>query len=130
MATMIIFFAEVPEWQWHYDHALDSLYLMATPRFRLYVFFWWAFDVPLFSPLFDPTTTLLVVPLYMEHPEPIPLHQAPPPVAPTQSAHQASLESDPFEWMESSSSSSSAPDDDYAPADFGMANGFLSSESV
>ena len=33
----MIFFAEMPEWQWHYDHAMDSLYLTVTSRVCLYV---------------------------------------------------------------------------------------------
>ena len=68
IVVTIVFYAKVPEWQWHYDLALDSLYLMATARFRLYVFFHRAFVVPLFSPLFDPTTPYLAIPVYMAHP--------------------------------------------------------------
>ena len=116
----IILYTEVPEWQWHYDLALDSLYLMATARFRLYVFFHRAFVVPLFSLLFDPTTLYLAVPVYMAHPP------APPPPQPV---YQGSSESDRAEPMDSSSSSSGAPDDDYALADSNMANGFLLSKS-
>ena len=126
----IVFYAEVPEWQCHYDLALDSLYLMAITWFRFYVFFRRAFAVLLYNPLFDPTTLYLVVPLYMAHLDPIPPHQAYPPPPPPQHAHQGSSESHPVELMDLSSSSSGALDDDYAPADSGMANGFLSSESV
>ena len=70
----IFFFAEVPKWQWHYDHALDSLYLIATSRVRLYVFFQRAFAASLVSPLFDLAAPFLGVPLYMAHPDPVPPH--------------------------------------------------------
>ena len=70
IAATIVFYAEVLEWQWHYNLALDSVYLMTTARFHLYVFFHRAFVVPLYSPLFDLTTPYLVVPLYMAHPPP------------------------------------------------------------
>ena len=95
ITVTIFFYAEVPEWQWHYDLALDSLYLMATARFCLYVFFHRAFAVPLYSLLFDPTTSYSVVPLYMAHSDLIPLHQAHPPAPPPQHVHQGSSKSDP-----------------------------------
>ena len=75
MAVMI-FFIEVPEWHWHYDQLMGSLYLTATSRVCLYIFFQRAFVVPIFSPLFDPSARFLGVPLYMTHPNPIPPHQA------------------------------------------------------
>ena len=121
IVATIIFYAEMSKWQWHYDLALDSLYFMATAWFRLYVFFHRAFGFPLFSPLFDPTTPYFTVLVYMAHPP------APPPPQPV---HKGSLKSDPSEPMDSSSSSSRAPDDNYALADSGMANGFLLSEYV
>ena len=37
MAAMALL-AEVPEWQWYYDPALDSLLLSATSRVCLYIF--------------------------------------------------------------------------------------------
>ena len=123
IVATIIFYAEVPEWQWHYDMALDSLYLMATARFRLYVFFHHSFATPIHSPLFDPAFPYLAIPVHLTHP-PAP---APPPPQPVQ---QVPPESDPSEEMDSSSSSSGASDDSYAPADSGMTNGFLSLESA
>ena len=99
IAATIVFYAEVPEWQWHYDLALDLLYLIATARFRLYVLFR-HFAIPLYSPLFDPTTPYLVVPLYMAHPDPVLPHQAHPLAPPPQHAHQGSSESDPAEPMD------------------------------
>ena len=108
MAATIIFYAKVSEWQWHYNLALDSLYVMATTRFCLYVFFHRPLVVPLFSPLFDSTTLYLAVLVYMAHPP------APPPPQPV---HQGSSESDPandYAPADSSSFSSRAPDDDYA----------------
>ena len=119
----IIFYVGVPEWQWHYDMALDSLYLMATARFCLYVFFHRAFATPVHSPLFDPAFPYLAILVHFMHP-PAP---APPPPQPIQ---QVPSESDPSEEMDTSSSSSEASDDSYAPADSGMVNEFLSSESA
>ena len=78
----IVFFTEVPEWQWHYDHVLDSLYLTTTSRVCLYRFFQRAFATPIFSPFFDPTAQFLGVSLYMAHPDPVPPHQAQPPIIP------------------------------------------------
>ena len=126
----IVFFAEVQEWHWHYDPFLDSLYLTASSHFLLYMFFYRTFAIPLLSPLFDPPAPFYGVLLYMAHLIPVPPHQAPLP----QLAHPASSESDPSEWMESSSSSSSssAPGDRPAPTDHRpvgiIPNGFLSSE--
>ena len=129
MAATIILFAEMPGLQWHYDYVIESLYMTATCQFRLYIFFHWDFVVPLFSLLFDPVAPFLAISLHMAHP--IPPHQVQPPVAPPRPAHPASSESKPSEMVDSSSSSSSSgPDDDYAPADSGMAIGFLSLESV
>ena len=130
IAVTIIFYAEVPEWQCHYNLALDSLYPMATARFRLYVFFHRAFAAPLYSPLFDSTTPYLVVPLYMAHLDPVPPLQAQPPAPPPPHVGQESSESDPSEPMDSSSSSPGAPDDDYTRANSSVMNGFLSSESI
>ena len=87
IAATIVFYTEVPEWQWHYDLTLDSLYLMATARFHLYVFFSQAFAIPLYSLLFDPTTPYLVVLLYMAHPDPVAPYQAHPLALPPQHAH-------------------------------------------
>ena len=39
MAETIVGFAELPEWHLHYDPVLDSLYITASCRFRLYIFF-------------------------------------------------------------------------------------------
>ena len=130
----MIFFAEMPEWQWHYDHAMDSLYLTVTSRVCLYIFFQLAFAVPVFSLLFDPAALFLGVLLYMAHPGPVPPHQAHPPFVAPQYVPQESSESDPSKMMDSSSSSSLAPDNGYTPSDPGsaslMANGFLSLESA
>ena len=132
MAAMV-FFAEVPEWHWHYDSFMNSLYLTITSPVCLYIFFQWAFAAPVFSPLFDPTAPFLGVPLYMAHPDPVPTHHAQPPTVPPHSIQSESSESDPSESMDSSSSSSSAPGDGHAPAAAGsrgiIPNGFLSSES-
>ena len=125
---MIILFVEMPELQWHYDYVIDSLYMTATYRFHLYIFFHRDFVVPLLSLLFDLAAPFLAIPQYMAHP--IPSHQVPPIAILPQPAHLASYESDPSEMVDSSSSSSSTLGDGYAPTDLGMANGFLSSESI
>ena len=78
MAAIIIFYVEVPEWQWHYDMALNSLYLIATTNFRLYIFFHKAFAAPVHSPLFDLTFPYLAVPVHLAHP-PAPAPAPPPP---------------------------------------------------
>ena len=79
MAVTIILFAELPELQFHYDPVIDSLYITATCRFRLYFFFSHDFAIPLFSPLFDPATPFLAIPLHMAHPAAPPI---PPPASP------------------------------------------------
>ena len=71
IATMILF-AEVPEWHWHYDQFMDSLYLTATSRVHLYKLIQRAFDVPMISPLFDLAAPFLEVSLYMAHPDLVP----------------------------------------------------------
>ena len=75
MAAMI-FSAEMSEWQWHYDYAMDSLYLTVKSPVCLYIFFQWAFAVPVFSLLFDLAALFLGVLLYMAHLGPVPPHQA------------------------------------------------------
>ena len=123
VAMTIIVFAEMPELQWYYDHVIDSLSMIVTCWLRLYIFFCRNFAVPLFSPLFDPASPLLAIPLYMAH-------HVPPPVASPQPAHPTSSESDPLEMVDSSSPSFFALDDGYLPVDLNMANGFLSLESI
>ena len=77
MAATAIHFAELLKLQFHYDSMIDSLYITATCRFRLYFFFRCDVAVPLFSPLFDLITPFLATPMYMAHP-------AAPPVSPPQ----------------------------------------------
>ena len=127
IAATIILFVEMPELQWHYNHVIDSLYLTATYQLCLYIFFHRDFVVPLFSPLFDLVSPFLAIPLYITHPIP---PSVAPPATPPQLAHPASFENDPSEMVDSFSSSSSAFDDNCALAVSGMANKFLSSESV
>ena len=98
MAVMA-FFTKIPKWQWHYDAALDSLYLTATSHVRLYIFFQRTFVVPIFSPLFDPTALFGGIPLYMAHSIAMPAHMAQPIVAPP-----SPPKSDPSEMSTSSSS--------------------------
>ena len=132
MAAMI-FFTEMPEWHWHYDQFMVSLYLTTTSRVHLYIFFQCAFVVPVFSPIFDHAAPFLGVPLYMAHPDPVSPYQEQPPTPPQQYVPQGSSKSDPSEMMDSSSTSSLAPDDEQAPGDPKSAgivlNKFLSSDS-
>ena len=121
-----ILFVELPDLQWHYDHVIDSLYMIGTCHFRLDFFFHRDFVVPFFHPLFDPTTPFLAIPLYMTHPVP----PAAPPTAPPEPIHPASSDSDPLEMLDSSPSSSSGPNDSYAPVDSDMVIRFLSSKSI
>ena len=113
----IVFFTEMLEWHWHYDHAPDSLYLTATFCIHLYVLFQHAFAIPIFSPLFDPAAPFQEVPLCMTHPATIP---------------PSPSESDPSEM--SASSSSSDPSGGHSPGDLRsagvMENGFLSYSST
>ena len=123
MAATTILFTELPELQFHYDPVIDSLYITATCHFRVYFFFRCDFAVPLFSPLFDPAAPFLAIPLYMAHP-------VGPPTSPPQLVQSLSYDSDRSKIAEPLSSSSSALDDGYAPANPGMANRFLSQESI
>ena len=133
MVATIIIFTELPEWHLHYDPILDSLYITATCCFRLYIFFFHDFIVPLFSPSFDPTAPFLAMPIYMAHPA------APPaaalaslPASTPQVVPSFPFESDPSEELASSSPSTSPSTSavEYALTDLAMVNGFLSSESV
>ena len=85
--TAMVFFAEIPEWQWHYDPALDSLFLTATSRMWLYIFFQRAFIVSVLSPFFDPKAPFDGIPLYMAHLVVIPPQMAPPIAVPPQPSH-------------------------------------------
>ena len=119
--AVLVFFAEIPEWQWNYDYVLDSLYLTATSRMCLYIFFERSFSESVLSLMFEPKAPFDGVPLFMAHPAGAPLQPFPP----------ASPETDPSEAGTSTCSSSSAPGDD-RPSLGGlgaigvMANGFLS----
>ena len=115
----LVFFIELPKWQWHYDHALDSLYLTATSRIHLYIFFQCSFTEPILSLMFDLEAPVDGVLLFIAHLIGAPLQPSP--------------KTDPSEASASTSSSSSALKGDRpSPGGLGaasiMANGFLSSE--
>ena len=112
----LIFFAEIPEWQWHYDHTLDSLYAMAISRIRLYISFQCSVTKSVLSLMFNPEAPFDGIPLFMAYLEGTPLQPFP----------LASLKINPSEVSVSTSSSSSAPGGLRAAGI--MANGFLSSE--
>ena len=133
-----VLFIEFPDLHIHLSPFIDFVYISGSCRFRLYFFFHRNFAVPLTHPLFDPSTPYVAIPLYTAHPVPPPLATAAPavpatapPASPPQQLPSISLskEEDPSEAT-SLCSSSSAPGSGYAPADAGMMNGFLSSESI
>ena len=134
-AVMGVLFIEFPELHIHLDPFIDSVYISGSCHFQHYFFFYRDFAVPLMHPLFDPAAPYIAILLYMAHPFPPPPATAAtttaPPMSPPQHVPSISLseEEDPSEAT-SSSSSSSALGSGYAPTDTGMANGFLSSESI
>ena len=111
----------------------DSLYIVGSCHFRLYLFSHQDFGVLIFHPTFDPSVPYFAMPLHVAHPAPPPPPAAPvapiatPPASPTQVVPDIPLspESDPSEASDSPSFSS-GPDADYTPAGLGMANGYLS----
>ena len=120
-AVIAILFIKFPNLQFHIDPVIDSVYITGTCHFRLYFFFCKDFGVPLSHPLFDPAAPFIVIQQHQQlHHSLYHLSQFP-----------LSLDDDdPSEALDSSSASSSGPDDSYALVDPGMANGFLSSESM
>ena len=133
-----VLFIEFPELHIHLDPFINSVYISGSCHFRFYFFFCRDFAVPLMHPLFDPAAPYIAIPLYMVHPFlPPPVAAAivlvvpvatAPPASPPQQVPSFSLseeEEDPLK----ATSSSSAPGSGYSSAD-GMANGFLSSESI
>ena len=125
MEAMTVLFIELPEMQLHYDPMFDSLYIVGSCRFRLYLFSHQDFGIPLFHPTFDPLVPYFAMPLYVAHPTPPPPPTAPttptapvatPPTSPPPVVPDIplSLESDPSEASDSPSSSF-GPDADYTP---------------
>ena len=136
MEVTAILFIELPEMQLHYDPMFDSLYIVGSCRFRLYLFSHRDFGIPLFHPVFDPSVPYFAMPLNVAHPAPPPPPAAPTtpialvattPASPPQVVPGISLstESNPSEDSDSPSSSS-RPNADYTPTEPGMANGYLS----
>ena len=131
MDATTILFLEIPDMQLHYDPIFDSLYIVGSCRFRLYLFSHSDFTIPLFHPAFDLFIPYFAIPLHVAHPA----HPAPPPppatpaTTPPASPPQVvpdippSSESDLSETTDSPSSS--GPNKDYTPAGPGMANGYL-----
>ena len=125
-------FLEIPDMQLHYDPMFDSLYIVGSCHFRLYLFSNRNFAAPLFHLAFDPVVSYFAIPLHVAHlaPPPAPAMPAapaaPPPASPPQVVPDISLspESDPSEAF-SSSSSSSGSDAVYSPTGPSMANGYL-----
>ena len=66
--ALVVIFLEAINWQWHYDHALDSMYLMGQAQIRLYIFIQRSFAVSILSPFFDPKAPLDRIPLCIAHP--------------------------------------------------------------
>ena len=129
MDTTATLFFEIPEMQLHYDPMYDSLYIVGSCHFRLYLFSNRNFAAPLFYPAFDLAAPYFAIPLHVAHPAPPPAPAAPtapPPASPPQVVPDILLSpmSNPSEASESSSSSS-GPSADYSLARPGMANGYL-----
>ena len=129
MDTTAMLFLEIPDMQLHYDPIFDSLYIVGSCHFCLYLFSNRNFAAPLFHPTFDPIVPYFAIPLHVAHPIP-PLapiaHAAPPPASPPQVVPDIPLSpmSDLSE-ASGSSSYSSGSDVGYSPAGLGMANGYL-----
>ena len=105
--AMISFFTKIPEWQWHYNPTLDSLYLTASSYVCLYIFFQRPFVVLVLSSFFNLEAPFDGIPLYMAHlaaasPQPIPL---------------ASMESNPSKASSSSSSTFASGDSRHPPGE-------------
>ena len=120
MEATTVLFVEIPDIQLYYDSMFHSLYIVGSCRFRIYFFSGRDFVVPLFHPVFDPSTPYIAFPLHIAHPSP--------PAAPLAAlplgfpADPLNPESDPSEATGSSSSSGL---DDYAPAETGIANDYV-----
>ena len=115
----------------------NSLFIVGSCRFRLYLFSHRDFAIPLFHPAFDHVVPYFAIPLHVAHPAPpLPLTApatliaptAPPPASPPQVVPDIPLspKSDPSKTSDSPSSSSSGPDTDYIPVGPSMANDYLS----
>ena len=117
-----------PDMQLHYDPMFDSLYIVGSCLFCLYLFSHRDFAIPLFHPAFNPSVPYFTISLHVAHPAPPPPPAAPtatPPASPPQVLPNISLsfESDPSKAIDSPSSSSGL-DTDYTPAGPSMANGY------
>ena len=103
MMASVVVYLEAPNWQWHYDHAMNSMYLMGQVQVRLYVFFQHSFAVSILSPFFNPKASFDGIPLYMAHP----VFASPPP------SPSVSMETDPSKasssFLDSTSSDSGHP---------------------
>ena len=64
----IVFFIEMPDWLWHCDHALDSMFIMGWAQVQMYIFFYHYFFVFVFIEQFDLEVPFNEVPLFMAHP--------------------------------------------------------------
>ena len=67
MAAMA-FLTKIPEWQWYYDPALNSLLLTVTSSVRLYIFFQHGFYYFCLESAFDPMAPSDGTLLYEAHP--------------------------------------------------------------
>ena len=127
MAAMTFFFIEFPELQFHLDPMIDSMYITGTCCFHLYFFFSQRLCCSSFSSFIQYRYTLhshsFTSGLFSSINSTITRFT-------TQVVPSFSSIGDPSEAADSPSSSSSTPDDGYTPVDPGMANEFLSSESI
>ena len=106
----------------------DSLYIVDSWHFRLYLFSHKDFTISLFHPAFNPSVPYFAIPLHVTHSAPPPPFTAPAALlaSPAQVVPDLPLSSDndPSEAT-NSPSSSLGPYADYIPARPDMANGFL-----
>ena len=76
MDVMAVLCLEFPDMQLHYDPMFDSLYIVGSCHFRLYLFSHRDFTIPLFHLAFDPSVPYFAIPLHVAHPA-----RPPPPAA-------------------------------------------------
>ena len=72
MDVTTVLLLEIPDMQLHYDPMFDSLYIVGSCHFRLYLFSRRDFVIPLFHPTFDPSIPYFAIPLHVAHAAPPP----------------------------------------------------------
>ena len=75
-------FLEIPDMQLHYDPMFDSLYIVGSYHFRLYLFSHRDFAIPPYHTAFDPAVPYFAMPLHVAHPAPPAAPVITPPASP------------------------------------------------